>query len=205
MIITEMPGYFDLMTVLSMGAVTYSDCDSSKTPEEKIINSDKLSLIATVFCGISIHINETYSNEGYKSSPTMFVFDDPDIDGGVYQYIVKDPDMTTLPKPGSETDGFVLYGSITAPDPFIEIYFKNRLVMNLEAIYPVADCKGYGKATINPHYAINPSLEADEEMKNAFNVVSAGMMNAIMTRNLSITKGYNDGYKQAMEDLGGIE
>lgn len=205
MIITEMPGYFDLMTILSMGAINYTDCDNSKTVEEKIINNDKLSLIATVFCGISIHINETYSNEGYKSSPTMFVFDESDIDGGVYQYIVKDPDMTTLPKPGSETDGFVLYGSITASDPFIEIYFKNRCVMKLEAIYPVTDFQGFGKATINPHYAINPSLEADEEMKNAFNAISAGMMNAIMSRNLSMAKGYNDGYKQAMDEIGGIE
>lgn len=204
MIITEMPGAVDLMTMLSMGAVNYTICDSSKTIEEKTINNDKLTLIATVFCGISIHINETYSKEGYKSSPTMFVFDEPNIDCGVYQYKVKDPDTTTLPKPGSETDGFVLYGSITTADPFIEIYFKNRLVMGLEATYP-EECQGFGKATINPHYAINPSLEADEEMKNAFNVISAGMMNAIMTRNLSIAKGYNDGFKQAMDEIGGIE
>lgn len=190
MILLELQGSIDWMTLITMGNAQYMHTNSSIPFEEKMKNGDKMSLAGSLFCGITIHTFNVYKDEGYTATPTILSINEDNIRDGVYEYIIKNPDKKAiLPIPDEKPEnGFMLYGSIDKDNMFIEIWFNGMMISKL-MIVP----QDNGPAIVKTEN-IDMTKITDTETINAIKTISAGAMNTVTERTLSILSGYKKGY-----------
>ena len=196
MILLELQGSIDWMSLITMGSSQYVHANKSIPFEEQMKHGDKMTLAGSLFCGITIHTFDVYKDEGYLISPTILSINEDDIRDGVYEYIVKDPDQkTTLPIPDAKPEnGFMIYGSIDKDDMFIEVWFNETMISKM-MILP----QDNGPAVVKTEY-IDTSKITDSEIINAIKTVSAGVMNTISQRTIAMLSGYKKGYEAAKRD-----
>jgi hypothetical protein len=196
MILLELPGSIDWMSLITMGSAQYVHANSSIPFEEQMKHGDKMTLAGSLFCGITIHTFEVYKHEGYLMSPTILSINEDNIRDGVYEYIVKDPDhKATAPIPDEKPEnGFMIYGSINKDNMFIEAWFNGTMISKL-MVLP----QDNGPAIIKPE-DIDMTKITDSEIINAINTVSAGAMNTITQRTIAMLSGYKKGQEAAKRD-----
>jgi len=184
---------------MCLGQTTYMHFDNSLTIEEKIETHERISMIGTLFCGVALHLMQSYESKGFKLGNSMMAINEEGIRDGVYVYMTKDPDPYTVPELDKPIDGgFMIYGCYDMSDPFIEIWFSNIMVCTLKT------------ATDNGRVIVKPSMidvnnVDDKQLKEMIPIISGGIMNSLTQLNLAKLSGYKAGRKAAMEEAGILE
>lgn len=196
----EIPnGGIDLMTLMCLGQTTYMHFDPSLTMDEKMETYDRVSMIGTLFCGVALHLMQSYESEGFKLGNSMMAINEDGIRDGVYVYMTKDTDPYTVPELDKPIDGgFMIYGCYDMSDPFIEIWFSNTIVCTLKT----TTLKG--RVIVQPAM-IDVNNVDDKQLKEMVPIISGGIMNSLTQLNLARLSGYKAGQKAAMEKAGILE
>jgi hypothetical protein len=191
----EIPnGGMDMMTIMCLGQTTYMHFDQSLTMDEKMETYDRVSMIGTLFCGVALHLMQSYESEGFKLGNSMMSINEEGIRDGVYVYMTKDPDPYTVPELDKTIDGgFMMYGCYDMADPFIEIWFSDKLICTLKT------ATTNGRVIVQPHM-IDVSNVDDKQLKEMVPIISGGIMNSLTQLNLARMSGYKAGQKAAMEE-----
>lgn len=196
----EIPnGGMDMMTIMCLGQTTYMHFDPSLTMDEKMETYDRVSMIGTLFCGVALHLVQSYESEGFKLGNSMMSINEDGIRDGVYVYMTKDPDPYIVPELDKPIDGgFMIYGCYDMSDPFIEIWFSNTIVCTLKTT-----TSSNGRVIVQPHMIdVN---NVDDKLKEMVPIISGGIMNSLTQLNLARLSGYKAGQKAAMEEAGILE
>ena len=193
MILLELQGSIDWMSLITMGSAQYAHANPSIPFEEKMKHGDKMTLAGSLFCGITIHTFDVYKEEGYLMSPTILSINEDNIRDGVYEYIVKDPDhKATAPIPDEKPEnGFMIYGSIDPDNMFIEVWF-NEIMISKMMILP----QDNGPSIVKTEY-IEQDKITDHQIINAIKTIAAGAMNTISQRTIAMLSGYKKGQEAA--------
>lgn len=196
----EIPnGGMDMMTIMCLGQTTYMHFDPSLTMDEKMETYDRVSMIGTLFCGVALHLMQSYESEGFKLGNSMLSINEDGIRDGVYVYMTKNPDPYTVPELDKPIDGgFMIYGCYDMSDPFIEIWFSDTLVCTLKT------ATANGKVIVQPSM-IDVNNVDDKQLKEMVPIISGGIMNSLTQLNLARLSGYKAGQKAAMEEAGILE
>ena len=193
MILLELPGSIDWMSLITMGSAQYVHANPSIPFDDQMKHGDKMTLAGAVFCGITLYTSNAYKDEGYRTSPTILSINEDNMRDGVYEYIVKDPDRKSTPLIPDEKPekGFMIYGSIDKDNMFIEVWFNGTMISKMMILPHDNDL-----AIVKPEY-IDTSKITDSETINAVVTVSAGVMNTITQRRLAMLSGYKKGQEAA--------
>lgn len=189
----------DLMTIMCLGQTTYMQFDQEYTMEEKMETYDRVTMIGTLFCGVALHLMNSYESEGFKLGNSMMAINEEGIRDGVYVYMTKNPDMYSIPELDKPVDGgFMMYGCYDMADPFIEIWFSDKLICTLRTTTT------NGRVIVQPHM-IDVNNVDDKQLKEMVSIISGGIMNSLTQLNLARMSGYKAGQKAAMEEAGILE